>query len=466
MLRTQCAVQISGKNPAKVSIFIPSVCNKEQVSGKLLVTDSDGNLVNTKVNELSLLSTTPDVEVDEKISFDGANGKPSNFTINNPEKADFRIQTISGDIDGESNPSCTASHDYNIFWGEYHIHTYASDGLGTIKESFAYGRNQACLDWGSLGDHLGYARREWKIIRDDTEAANEPGKFVSLFGLKVSAEPGIADLCIITPDIDIDISNLLDAEKDKRYFAPRVTLENLYNTLEGQNCIIIPHFHMGNGTIWNYPAPPELRLIEIYSCWGNHEYKGCALPTYGGNGGNGVPEHTIHDMLKKGHRYGIVAGSDGHDGQMGKTTWLRVRGVYPGGLTAVLAENLTRESLWEALNERRTYATTGARIFLDFNINNALMGSEITIKPGENININIKAAGTCPTFITHIFKNGEIWKGFDVQSYPYPPDIGSEGIVEKSLIDENITETTWYYVRVTQADGQMAWSSPIWIDVE
>ena len=28
---------------------------------------------------------------------------------------------------------------------------------------------------------------------------------------------------------------------------------------------------------------------------------------------------------------------------------------------------------------------------------------------------------------------------------------------------EATSETNWYYVRVTQANGHMAWSSPIWI---
>ena len=335
-----------------------------------------------------------------------------------------------------------------------------------MKESFDFGRNQALLDWGSVGDHLGYDRREWKIIRDDSEAANDPGNFVSFFGLEVGANPNVCDLCMISPDYNLDISNLLDSEKDSRYFAPQVTLQQFYDTLEGQECIIIPHFHLGNGTIWDYKTPPEQCLTEIYSCWGNHEHENCARPTYGGNNGTGVKGHTIHDMLNTGRRSGIVAGSDGHDGRMGDTKWLRVRDVYHGGITAVLAKELTRESVWEGLKARRTYATTGARIFVDFSINGALMGSEIKIKSGEAINVHLKAAGTCLTFITQIFRNGEIWKSFDVQTYPYAPSAGSEGIVEREFVDEDVTESAWYYIRVTQTDGEIAWSSPVWVDVE
>src|SRR5207247_269967 len=48
-----------------------------------------------------------------------------------------------------------------------------------------------------------------------------------------------------------------------------------------------------------------------------------------------------------------------------------------GGLTAVWAPELTREALFEALHARRTYATTTARILVDFRVNDAPMGSEI-----------------------------------------------------------------------------------------
>lgn len=41
---------------------------------------------------------------------------------------------------------------------------------------------------------------------------------------------------------------------------------------------------------------------------------------------------------------------------------------------------------------------------------------------------------------------------------------GREVIEFDEVDEEKFTGSLWYYVRVKQADGQMAWSSPIWVD--
>ncbi len=465
LLQDQGGLTVSGRRARRMSIHLPSAATKGRGRATIAVTDNQGNLSPDFSGSVKLLCPTPGVEIPTMVSFSGTDGGRKTIEVNNPEASDFRIEVVSDELDGECNGSCRPAHDFQIFWGEYHVHSYSSDGLGTTAEAFNYGREHACLDWGATADHLGFEQRQWDLIRRDTAAADQPGEFVSFLGFEVTAHPSVCDFCIISPDMDLDLSEFINAPKDEIYHAPLITIEHFYQALQDRDVIIIPHFHLGRGAIWDFPAPSEMRLAEIYSCWGNHEYEGCAFASYGGQGGGGIPQNTIRALLDQGYRCGIVAGSDSHSGQMGKTTWLRTRGRYPGGLTAILADELTRESLWKALMARRTYATTGARIFMDFTVNSQPMGSEIKVKRGESINLHAKAAGTVSTFLTQIIRNGEFWKGFDVQTYPYPPEPGRDGIVERDFTDENLEESAWYYLRVTQTDGHMAWSSPVWVDV-
>ena len=149
-----------------------------------------------------------------------------------------------------------------------------------------------------------------------------------------------------------------------------------------------------------------------------------------------------------------MAASDDHAGRPGKTDWLRVRRAYPGGLAAVFAPELTREAIWDALWNRRCYATTGTRIALEFEVNGAPMGSILT---GEHPEPAIEVAVTGTEAVTFV----EVLRGREV-IHEYTGNGPSVGF---TITDPEPPEgDTYYYVRVTQADAEMAWSSPIWID--
>jgi len=90
---------------------------------------------------------------------------------------------------------------------------------------------------------------------------------------------------------------------------------------------------------------------------------------------------------------------------------------------AVYAKNIDRESIFEALRTRRTYASTD-KILLDFSIEKHLMGEEAVL---SDTNPGIRSAR------------------FDFRDDAYRG------------------EDSYYYVRVIQADKNMAWASPIWV---
>ena len=123
---------------------------------------------------------------------------------------------------------------------------------------------------------------------------------------------------------------------------------------------------------------------------------------------------------------------------------------------AVLAKELTREAIFEAIKNRRCYATSGARIEINFRINNAVMGEEINIKKDEDRNITLKVEGDAPLEKVTIIKNGEAYfkNHIDGESRSFNFSVKDMSVERK---------TDYYYIRVKQIDGRRGWSSPIWV---
>jgi hypothetical protein len=120
-------------------------------------------------------------------------------------------------------------------------------------------------------------------------------------------------------------------------------------------------------------------------------------------------------------------------------------------MTAALMPELRRRHLIEALRKRRTWATTGARILLEFEASGVEMGDE-----GEADEIEVKATvhGVQQLWRLEIIRDGEVvWteevEGLDAELEWTDP--------------EPVGERTWLYLHVIQRDGQEAWSSPVWL---
>ena len=150
---------------------------------------------------------------------------------------------------------------------------------------------------------------------------------------------------------------------------------------------------------------------------------------------------------------GVTAGSDSHAGRPGLSNWSRVTRTYNGGLTAVFAKEKTRESIWKALYERRCYATTGPRIYLEFSINGYPMGSELNANKRK---LDIYCIGTYFVFQIEVIKNNRTIHRTESNS----PEcrFSFDDIAER--------EEDFYYIRIIQQDKEMAWSSPIWVRKE
>lgn len=347
------------------------------------------------------------------------------------------------------NPHKTGSYlaDYKLYWGDIHSHSSYSDGIGTPEEALTFARDAACLDFAALTDHddIGpqLSKEEWLHTRRVTADFNTPGHFVTLLGYEYRST--LADMNIYYPG---DEGRLL-CGKEKKWDSP----EKIISYLSANSAMIIPHMHFGAD--WRGYDPDLYRVMEIYSQHGSAEYIGCArqipyLDNQLQKSSEGNIDTTLQEILARGMKLGVTAGSDSHSGRPGLSNWTRVARTYNGGLTAVFAREKTRESIWQAIYQRHCYATTGPRIYLEFSINEHPTGSELQ---GMNRKIRVNCMGTEDISRIEVVKNNNL-----LQAIP-----GTGSCLDFSLDDGPEKVEDFYYIRVTQIDGEMAWSSPIWV---
>ncbi|OGP58161.1 MAG: hypothetical protein A2V67_05785 [Deltaproteobacteria bacterium RBG_13_61_14] len=130
------------------------------------------------------------------------------------------------------------------------------------------------------------------------------------------------------------------------------------------------------------------------------------------------------------------------------------------GLTAMRDYRLDRETLFQHLESRSVYATTGARILLDFSVNGKGMGEEISLPPNAPRAIRAEVHGQAPVSEVAVIREDP---QKPVQVWRFDPPILDPGVLEWTD-PEPLKSSTWYYLRVIQSDHHLAWSSPVWLD--
>jgi hypothetical protein len=135
----------------------------------------------------------------------------------------------------------------------------------------------------------------------------------------------------------------------------------------------------------------------------------------------------------------------------------------------VWAEELTREALWEGLWQRRTLATTGARLIVLWWLDEHFMGSQVVVGPRHRAlrqrTVRVEAYGEQRIVQVDILRNNQV-----VHSVrPGKQDVQLRWCDREPFAALALQPAPsrppfiFYYVRVLQADGEMAWASPIWL---
>lgn len=346
-----------------------------------------------------------------------------------------------------------------VYWGDLHVMTVYSCGIGTPADAFAYARECALLDFCAVtdGDDAdGYlSDDEWGLTQEAVRAHYQAGDFVTFLGYEYHERHRCGDKNIIYAR---DAGELLRWSD-----LPGTQPEALWNRLAESQALTIPH-HTVSGSAhlqpWDAHDERYQRLVEIYSVWGSSEGSGCPRPNFWRNN----YANSVRVALGLGYRLGITASGDSHDGRPGASRWLRVRHGYPGGLTAVVAPELTREAVFEALYNRYCYGSTGARILLSFTLNGHPMGSELHEERDRierRLDVSVIAEDEISELI--VIRNGTVIRRWQSGMELRVSYVDADPFEEAALRGFDGCLFLYYYVRVKQEDGELAWSSPIWV---
>ena len=276
------------------------------------------------------------------------------------------------------------------FWGDIHAQSEIGCGSRSIANYFAHARDFSGLDFAShqANDFL-VSNSEWEETQAVTAEFNKPSHFVSLLGIEWSGETSVGG--------DRNLYFPHDREPIRRSSHRHVTdhsdidtdlptIRDVHQKYQSTNTLIVPHVGGRTSDLQVHDGHLE-RLIEIHSTHATSEW-------------------FLADALTRGMRVGVTGGSDGIDGRPGNSHPgdLSVRNLR-GGLVAVEMPELTREALWQALHNRRCYATTGERILLEVNVEGHRMGSEFEIVHAPSIKISVE--GTAPLESVAIYRGLE-----------------------------------------------------------
>ena len=150
-------------------------------------------------------------------------------------------------------------------------------------------------------------------------------------------------------------------------------------------------------------------------------------------------EGMISKAWAKGHRLGVIASSD-H-----KSSHISYAMVY--------TQQVDRKSILEAIRRRHTYAATD-NIIVDFRAHGRMMGDELTTTDPPTL--ELRATGTAKIERVELIRGQEI-------IYTATPN--SRQVELRYRDEEPLAGVSHYYFRILQEDGEIAWTSPIWIRV-
>ncbi len=345
-------------------------------------------------------------------------------------------------------PSMDNVHEgYNLYWGDIHTHTaFSNDCIEREKlqmlpgDLMAFARQQAGLDFYAPTDHnephheprnhIGRAR--WEQTVEAARAHDAPGEFLAFVGMEYRCTRG--DTAVVFKDFpswnQVGRSEFTDVRR-------------LWELYDGGEYLSIPHFHNGGGLAenewWENIGSGVETVLEMFSCHGSYERPDAfenGLPLVKSR----RPDRFASWMLSQGYRYGMCCNSDGHKGHVGYN-----------GVTAVFAKELTKDAIFEAYRQRRVYGTTNARIRLVFTANGVLMGSVAPNAAKKTLRVEV--TGESALKKVELFRNTELHARFVPSGMSYSTE----------LVVEDDAPSFWY-VRATQQDSHVAWSSPIWFE--
>lgn len=375
------AIEVIGKRKvAAVTGFVPSVVATGEPFD--VSVRSEDNLTNRATGAIPEYQVFLNGKPYDRIPA-GANAITvlRDVEIGEPGVYRFSFHSSDGKVTGMSNPVLVQKNPpHRIYWGETHGHIAYADGQGTPDGYFRFAQDDARLDFVTLSEHgLWLDDFEWKTLQEAVPKYLEPGKFTPILGYEwtVSRPQGHHNVLLREP------ASPRVASQD----AP--VLDTLYRMLRrrfrAEDVISIPHAHQpGN---WEISDTEIERLIEITSTHGTFEWFG-------------------NRYLQQGWEVGFIGSSDNHHEHPGYTDTGTTFHTQRGGLAAVIAQENTTDTIFDALRNIKAYATGGKRIILHATLNGQPMGTRLDDSAKRRFHCRVM--GTAPIDAVDVIKNGRL----------------------------------------------------------
>ena len=357
---------------------------------------------------------------------------------------------------------------YQPYFGQLHSHTQYSDGSGTLDSALSYIRSlpdSANVQFVAFTDHSNYfdsknapnveaalydttlvkdsdASHSWKTYKDTIAQFNEDnaGDMVAIGGFEMtwSGGPGHINTFNTPGIVSRNNSTLNNKTADagmKAYYA-------LLSQAEGATSISQfnhPGTTFGNFKDFNYWDPvidSRMYMVEV----GNGE---------GQIGAGGYyPSYEQYIMaLDKGWHLAPTNNQDNHKGKWGNANDAR---------DVILTDSFTEEGIYEAIRALRMYATEDKNLELTYTVNGLMMGSSITEVPDK---LNIEVTVNDPDASDSIAKV-EVVANSGKVAYTWDNAAQLNSGKLSVTLDPSYS---YYFIRVTQKDGDLAVTSPVWV---
>ncbi len=338
---------------------------------------------------------------------------------------------------------------YRIYRGDTHRHTeFSDDGYndGSLLETYRYALDAAELDFLGVSDHNTGSGQDneyinW-LIPQAADLFRLAGRFAPIYTYERSLSYPNGHRNILVAKRGMPTLPIPEAERKGDEGAAK-----LFAYLKRYRAISIPHTSAtGMGTDWRDNDEEVEPLVEIYQ--GDRvsaEYEGAPRAAtsekpYNQQGGL-KPAGYVWNAWAKGYKIGVQASSDHISTHI--------------SYACTIAEDFTKRGLLDAMRKRHSYAATD-NIILDYRLRSGgkeyLQGDIVEARGGFQLWVNI--VGTAGIRQIDIIKNNTFVHNRQ--------NLGRE--VSFTFVDNDVTAgESYYYVRVIQKNGEMAWSSPIWV---
>ena len=356
---------------------------------------------------------------------------------------------------------------FQRYFGQLHSHTQYSDGAGSLDSALAYVKalpDNANVDFVAFTDHSNYfdsknnpnveaalydtslvkdsdPSHSWATYKNAVAAFNaaNAGKMVAIAGFEMTWSGGPGHINTFnTPGI---VSRNNTTLNNKTKDAGLQAYYKLLSQKEGANSISQfnhPGTTFGNFIdfgYWDAVVDTRMYMVEV----GNGE---------GQIGAGGYyPSYEQYIMaLDKGWHVAPTNNQDNHKGKWGNANDAR---------DVILTDDFTEDGIYAALRARRMYATEDKNLELDYTVNGNMMGSIIDVPEKLNFEISFNDPDRTDSIakVELVVNSGKVAYTWD----------SAADLAKGSVSVELAPEYTYYFVRVTEGDGDLAVTAPVWV---